>query len=158
MLQYRAVLAAVTDVTCWWPQTIPVYRCPCFYSFFVRFICFEMTLWPVFDISVVCVSRWVVSDALRPHGMQPDRILCPWNPPGKNTGVSCHSLLQGIFLTQGSNLGLLHCRWILYHLNYQGSLFWLFILIWKFYCLRLMPKRKLKPNSLQVSLSDYFGT
>ena len=41
--------------------------------------------------------------------------------PGKNTGVGCHSLLQGIFLTQGSNPGLLHCRKILYHLKHQGS-------------------------------------
>ena len=40
--------------------------------------------------------------------------------PGKNTGVSCHALLEGIFPTQGSNPGLPHCRWILYHLN-QGS-------------------------------------
>ena len=38
-----------------------------------------------------------------------------------NTGVSSLSLLQGIFLTQESNRGLLHCRWILYQLNYQGS-------------------------------------
>ena len=42
--------------------------------------------------------------------------------PGKNTGVGCHSLLQGIFPTQGSNLGLLHCRQILYHLSHQGNL------------------------------------
>ena len=41
--------------------------------------------------------------------------------PGKNTGVSGHALLQGIFPTQGSNPGLLHCRWILYCLSYQGS-------------------------------------
>ena len=40
---------------------------------------------------------------------------------GKNIGVCCHSLLQGIFLTQGSNLGLLHCRQILYHLSHLGS-------------------------------------
>ena len=40
----------------------------------------------------------------------------------KNTGVGCHSLLQGIFSTQGSNPGLLHCWWILYHLSQQGSL------------------------------------
>ena len=40
--------------------------------------------------------------------------------PSKNTGVGCHPLLQGIFLTQGSNLGLLHCRQILYSLNHQG--------------------------------------
>ena len=39
--------------------------------------------------------------------------LCPWDSPGKNTGVSSHFLLQGIFLTQGLNLGLLYCRQIL---------------------------------------------
>ena len=39
----------------------------------------------------------------------------------KNAGVGCHSLLQGIFPTQRSNLGLLHCRQILYHLKHQGS-------------------------------------
>ena len=36
--------------------------------------------------------------------------------PGKTTGQDCHAFLQGIFLTQGSNPGLLHCGWILYHL------------------------------------------
>ena len=41
--------------------------------------------------------------------------------PGKNSGVGCHALLQGIFPTQGLNLGLLHCRWFLYHLSHQGS-------------------------------------
>ena len=40
---------------------------------------------------------------------------------GQNTGVGCHVLLQGIFLTQGSNLGLPHYRQILYHLSHQGS-------------------------------------
>ena len=47
--------------------------------------------------------------------------LCPWDSPGKNTGVGSHSVLQGIFLTQGSNSGLLHCSQILYHLSHQGS-------------------------------------
>jgi len=62
--------------------------------------------------------------------------LCPtlWDPmdfppgssvhgdsPGKNTRVGCHSFLQGIFPTQGSNPGLLHCRWILYRLSHQGN-------------------------------------
>jgi len=41
--------------------------------------------------------------------------------PGKNTGVGCHALLQGIFPTQGSNAGLPHYRWIPYQLSYQGS-------------------------------------
>ena len=47
----------------------------------------------------------------------PTRLLCPWDSPGKNTGVGCHFFLQGISPTQGSNLGLLYCRQILYHLS-----------------------------------------
>jgi len=43
------------------------------------------------------------------------------NSPGKNTGVDCHAVLQGIFLTQEWNRGLLNCRQILYQLSYQGS-------------------------------------
>ena len=43
----------------------------------------------------------------RPHGLQPARLLCPWDSPGKNTEVGCHSLLQGIFPTQGLNWHLL---------------------------------------------------
>jgi len=62
-----------------------------------------------------CVSRSVISDSLLPHGLQPTRLLCPWNFPGKNIGVGCPFLLQGIFQTQGSNPGLFHCRWTLYH-------------------------------------------
>ena len=41
--------------------------------------------------------------------------------PGKNTGVGCHAPLQGLFPTQGSNPGLLHCRQILYQLSHQGK-------------------------------------
>ena len=58
----------------------------------------------------------VVSDSLRPHG-----LYSPWNSPGQNTGVGSLSLLQGIFPTQGSNPGLLRCRWILYQLSHKGS-------------------------------------
>ena len=42
----------------------------------------------------VCVSHSVMSDSLWPHGLQPARLLCPWNSPGKNTGAGCHFLLQ----------------------------------------------------------------
>jgi len=45
----------------------------------------------------------------------------PWNSPGQNTGVGSLSLFQGIFLTQGSNPGLPHCRQILYQLSHQGK-------------------------------------
>ena len=63
-----------------------------------------------------------VSDSLRP----PWTIACqapwtPWHFPSKNTRVGCHFLLQGIFLTQGSNQHLLHGRWVLHCLSHVGS-------------------------------------
>ena len=58
----------------------------------------------------IVLSHKIMSDSLRPHGPSPARLLCPWDSPG----VDCHALLQGIFLTQGLNLRLMHCRWILY--------------------------------------------
>ena len=44
-----------------------------------------------------CMRVWSV----QPHGLYSTRLLCPWVSPGRNTGVGCHFLLQGIFLTQG---------------------------------------------------------
>ena len=61
-----------------------------------------------------CLTLW-------PHGLQPTRLFCPWDSPGKNTGVGCHFLLQGIFPTQELNPRLLHCGWILSCLSHQGS-------------------------------------
>ena len=55
-------------------------------------------------VQCVCESHSVVSDSLR--------LYSPWDSPGQNTGVSSRSLLQGIFPSQGSNPGLLHCRWV----------------------------------------------
>ena len=57
----------------------------------------------------------VMSDSLQPYGLQPARLLCPWDSPGKNTGVGCHFLLQGIFLTQEQNRVSCIGRWILCH-------------------------------------------
>ena len=64
----------------------------------------------------VCESCSVMSDSLWPHG-----LYTPWNSPGQNTGVGSLFLLQGIFPTQGSNSGLLHCRRILNQLSHKGS-------------------------------------
>ena len=61
-------------------------------------------------------SHSVVSDSLWPHG-----LYSPWNSPGQNTGVGSLFLLQGIFPTQGSNPGILHCRQILYQLSHRRS-------------------------------------
>ena len=66
--------------------------------------------------SSVSVSRSVASDSFRPHG-----LYNPRNSPGETIGVGSLSLLQGIFPTQGSNPGLLHCRRILYQLSHKGS-------------------------------------
>src|SRR5574341_326123 len=73
------------------------------------------------------LSHSVVSDSLQTQELQSARLLYPPNFPGKNTGVGCHLLLQGIFPTQGLNLGLLwllQCRQILYHLSHQGCSWW----------------------------------
>ena len=67
------------------------------------------------------LSCSVVPESLQPHGLFPARLLCPWDSLGKNAGVGCHFLLQGIFPTQESNPGLLYCRQILYWLSYEGS-------------------------------------
>ena len=78
----------------------------------------------IFQQTVLLLSGSVMSSSLRLHGLQPARLLCPWNFSTKNTGVGCHALLQGIFLTQGLNSSvrhLLHCRQVLYWLSHCGS-------------------------------------
>ena len=65
---------------------------------------------PCYGVMWVCACSFtsVMSDSLWSHGLWPTRLLYPWNSLGKNTGVNCHFLLQGIFLTQGSNSNFLH--------------------------------------------------
>ena len=67
---------------------------------------------PISEVEKETESRSVVSHSLQPHG-----LYSPWNSPGQDTVTSSHSLLQGIFSTQGSNPGLLYCRQILYCLR-----------------------------------------
>ena len=64
--------------------------------------------WDWDSVSVVSSSWWR-------HGLGRARLLCPWDSPGKNTGVGCRSLLQGSVPTRGLNLHLLCCRQALYH-------------------------------------------
>ena len=76
----------------------------------------------------------VMSDSLRPHGLLPARLLCSWNFPGKNTGVGCHFLLQGIFprrssLSRGqTQISCISCssRQILYQLHHLESVPYLY--------------------------------
>ena len=65
------------------------------------------------------LSHSVMSDSLWPHGLFSSSVR--WDSPGTNTGVGCYFLLQGIFLTQESNPGLLHCRQLLYQLSKIGA-------------------------------------
>ena len=85
-------------------------------------------------------SQSVMSESLWPHG-----LYSPWNSPGQNTGVGSLSLLQGIFPTQGSNPGLLHCRQILYQLSHQGVCV---------QCAKLLQSRLTLCNPMNCSLPD----
>ena len=68
--------------------------------------------WPkvqgLFDMHKCMLSHFSGARLFRPNALQPTRLLCPWNSPGKNTGVGCCALLQGIFPAQGLNPHLLH--------------------------------------------------
>ena len=70
---------------------------------------------PAFLATSVQFNPSVMSNSLWPHG-----LYCPWNSPGQNTGVCSLSFFQGIITTQGSNPGLLDCRWMLYQLSHKG--------------------------------------
>ena len=69
------------------------------------------------------VIRSVVFESLQLYELYPARLLCPCNSPSVNTGVCCCSLLQGIFLPQRLNPGLLNGTNLPYHLSHQGSQF-----------------------------------
>ena len=117
---------------------------------------------------IVCAVASVFSDSLWPHGPQHARLLCPWNFPGKNTGVGCHFPLQGILLPQESKPGLLHWQADSLSLRHQGSPA---VLLQLSECASLLGMRWLggrevrdqqpsggKDPSLWISLTDYHLT
>ena len=71
--------------------------------------------------AVLCLVDQLCLTLFDPMDCGPSGSSICWDSPGKNTGVGGHAFLQGIFPTQGSNLGLPYCTWILYHLNHQRS-------------------------------------
>ena len=79
---------------------------------FIKFYsnCMEFILY-IYLVFMLCLS--VVSNSLQPHGLLPIRLLCPWDSPGKNTGMGCHLLLQGNFPTRDQT-------WVF---NFAGRLF-----------------------------------
>ena len=115
------------------------------HGIFFFFVCFLFfTIWSIVEtmhcqimvsnfflaikyFKVIWVSEWshsVVSDSLRPHGPWPTRLLCPWNFPGKSTGVGCHFLLQVIYV-------LLKVMMLLHTNRVQYNVRILFIRTWK---------------------------
>ena len=87
------------------------------------FVLFPLRLWKSPE-HTRCRCRCVCDQlclTLRPHGLQPTRLLCPWDSPSKNTGVACHFFFQGIFPIQGSNPCLLHWQADSLLLNRQRS-------------------------------------
>ena len=86
----------------------------------------DMYLTCIYMCVCVCVCVCVLAAQLcltlfNPMDCSPSGSSLHGDSPGKNAGVGCHALLQGIFLTQGSNPGLLHCRQTIYRLSHQGS-------------------------------------
>ena len=79
-------------------------------------------IFELYSLLCCCLVSKLCLTLLWPHGLLPVRLLCPWDFPGKNTGVGCHFLLQEIFLTQGSIPCLLHCEVDSLPLSHQGSL------------------------------------
>ena len=75
-------------------------------------LCFRLTA-----RACVCLVTQMFPSLCDPRGLQPARLLCPWDSPGKNAGVGCHALLQGIFLTPR----LVHWQVGSLPLSHQGS-------------------------------------
>ena len=107
-LWFWCVLSCVQLFVTWWPSA--------------RQAPLSMGILEARTLEWVAMPSSRMSSQPRSPALQADSL--PSEPPGKlrNTGVGSPSLLQGIFLTQESNQGFLHCRWILYQLSYQGSL------------------------------------
>ena len=118
-------------------------------------------------ISCCCCLVTAMSISLPPRGLEPDRLLCPWDFPGKNTNGSCHFFLWGIFLTQGLNpclLCLLHWQADAVPLHHLRSpitvisvvkvILYSFLLVWLFqsYTERISSMKK---GTLAVTLKTY---
>ena len=91
-----------------WPRDQT--KVPCIVDrFFTVWATREDFTWHIINYKL-CFALYecsIMSDSLWPHGRWPARFLCPWNSPGKNTGESCHFLLQRILLTHRLNLHFL---------------------------------------------------
>ena len=97
-----------------------------FYPVHFKTFFYELNYLTLFWQHPTCMSEcyflrwvWLFANPWTVAGLS--SVLCPWDSPGQNTGVGCHFLLQGIFLTQELNLGVPHHRQILYHRSHRES-------------------------------------
>ena len=95
-----------------------LYMCVCIYVYIhtlqYTIIFVNMHTLCIHMYMLCMLSCSVVSNSLPSHGLKPTRLLCPWGFSRQEYWSGCHALLHGIFPTEGSTPGLLHCRWILY--------------------------------------------
>ena len=94
----------------WWQ----IYFATCFHFYFILKL--------ILQSAVLCLVAQLCWTLFDPMVCSPPGSSIYGDSPKKNTEVGCHTLLQGMFATQGSNPGLPHCRQTLYHLSHQGSL------------------------------------
>ena len=106
LLQLNEPLIQMDEV---WPVHIVSRKCS------LNELLLSLEIYHIPQVCCSCLVTSAMSDSVQPHGLQPVRLPCPWDSLGKSSGVGFHALFQGIFLTHGLNLGLLHCRQILYH-------------------------------------------
>ena len=98
-------------------------------------------------------SHSVMSDSLWPHG-----LYSPWNSPGQNTVVGSLSPLQGIFLTQGSNPCLPHCRQTLYQLSHPGSPRILEWVAYPFFSISSKPRNRTRVSCIEGGFFNKWTT
>ena len=131
------------------PTTLSFLSLFFFFFLYVTYLCVFIYVW-FWNLIKNFIMMWsescsTVSDSLQPHG-----LYGPWTSPGQNTRVGGHSLLQGIFPTQGSNPCVPHCKWILYQLSHQrrpGILEWV---AYPFSSGSFWPRNKLVSPALQA--------
>ena len=103
--------------------------------------------------SCMCTHS-IMSDSLGPHALYPARLLHPWDSPGRNNGVGCHALLQGIFLTQGSNLSLwplLH--WQMDSLPFLTFLYWATFEVTDTHCSTIYNSQDIEATKVSINRS-----
>ena len=116
----------------------------------------------LFSASLYIYSAGLVTKPcpiLATHGLQPAGLLCPWDFPGRDTGVGCHFLLQWIFPSQESNPGLMHCRWtpalqVNSFLSHEGSHLHLHLYP---YLYLAVPMYSISVSSLNHTIEQYKG-